>query len=483
MKFEILLPLISYLLLVSLFSIYTYQRHKKNKFLKEYFSVNHSMNVAVLAMTIIATYISASSFVVGPGVAYKYGLSWILFSLIQVPIILLSLGILGKKFIILARYYHAVTLNDMLYARFQSRLIVYISSISLLVAFFCIMTVQFIIGARLLETTINIHYKIGLLIFVIFIIFYTIFGGFRTNILNDTLQGFIMLIGTIILLIVTIYKVGGLASATETLKAIDPKLITPHGGDDIFNIPFIFSFWILVCFGVVGLPHTTVRCIIYKNSQLIHHGIIIGTIIMVILILGMHLVGTLGRIILPNLIIPDQIIPTLIITILPPFAAGIFLAAIIATIISTINSLLLQSSETIIKDLYLNTLSIKIKKRKKITWISTSSIIILCALLLLTALNPPKMIIWLNLLAFGGLQAVFFWPLILGFYWKKANKFGALSSMTFGIISYILLIYFDFKILNFHYIIPSLLLSLIAFFVGNFIGKNFIYINKNKLII
>ncbi|MGP1939407.1 MAG: sodium/pantothenate symporter [Arsenophonus sp. ET-DL9-MAG3] len=473
MRIEILLPLISYLLLVCLLPIYTYQRYKKNKFLHEYFLGNHSMNGPILAMTIIATYISASSFIAGPGVAYKYGLSWVLFSIIQVPIVLLSLGILGKKFTILARYYHAVTLNDMLYARFQSRLLVCISSISLLIAFFCIMTVQFIIGARLLETIANIHYKIGLLIFGIFIIFYTVFSGFRANIFNNTLQGFIMLIGTIILLIVTIYKVGGLAAATETLKLIDPKLITLQGGDNIFNIPFISSFWILVCFGVIGLPHTTVRCIAYKNSQSMHNGIIIGTIVMLILILGIHLVGIFGRIILPNLIIPDQIIPTLIITVLPPFAAGIFLAAIIATIISTINSLLLQSSTTIIKDLYLNILSIKVKKRKKITLISTSSIIIICILLVIAALNPPKMIIWLNLLAFGGLQAVFFWPLILGFYWKKANKFGALSSMTFGAISYILLMYFDFKILNFHYIIPSLLLSLIAFFIGNFIGKNF----------
>ncbi len=37
--------------------------------------------------------------------------------------------------------------------------------------------------------------------------------------------------------------------------------------------------------------------------------------------------------------------------------------------------------------------------------------LVLGALLLLAAWKPPEMIIWLNLLAFGGLEAVFLWPL------------------------------------------------------------------------
>lgn len=43
--------------------------------------------------------------------------------------------------------------------------------------------------------------------------------------------------------------------------------------------------------------------------------------------------------------------------------------------------------------------------------------------------TAKKMIIWLNLLAFGGLEAVFLWPLVLGLYWERANAAGALSAM------------------------------------------------------
>lgn len=100
------------------------------------------------------------------GAAYKYGLGWVLLAMIQLPAVWLSLGILGKKFAILARRYNAVTLNDMLFARYQSRLLVWLASLSLLVAFVGAMTVQFIGGARLLETAAGIPYETGLLILV-----------------------------------------------------------------------------------------------------------------------------------------------------------------------------------------------------------------------------------------------------------------------------------------------------------------------------
>ncbi len=114
---------------------------------------------------------------------------------------------------------------------------------------------------------------------------------------------------------------------------------------------------------MIGLPHTAVRCISYKDSKAVHRGIILGTIVMAILMFGMHFAGALGRAILPDLTIPDQVIPTLMVQVLPPFAAGIFLAAPMAAIMSTINAQLLQSSATIVKDIYLNTMPTQIKMK------------------------------------------------------------------------------------------------------------------------
>ena len=396
MQLEVILPLVAYLLVVFGLSVYAMRKRSTGTFLNEYFLGSRSMGGVVLAMTLTATYISASSFIGGPGAAYKYGLGWVLLAMIQLPAVWLSLGILGKKFAILARRYNAVTLNDMLFARYQSRLLVWLASLSLLVAFVGAMTVQFIGGARLLETAAGIPYETGLLIFGVSIALYTAFGGFRASVLNDTMQGMVMLIGTIVLRVGVVHAAGGLSNAVVTLQTIDPKLVSPQGADDILSPTFMTSFWVLVCFGVIGLPHTAVRCISYKDSKAVHRGIIIGTIVVAILMFGMHLAGALGR-------------------------------AVIT--------------------------------------------LLLGALLLLAAWKPPEMIIWLNLLAFGGLEAVFLWPLVLGLYWERANAAGALSAMIIGGVLYAVLATFNIQYLGFHPIVPSLLISLLAFLIGNRFGS------------
>ncbi len=67
------------------------------------------MNVAqLLAMTMIATYGSASSFI-GAGIAYNMGLGWVLLSAIQVVTGYIVLTVIGKKFAIIARRDEAMT--------------------------------------------------------------------------------------------------------------------------------------------------------------------------------------------------------------------------------------------------------------------------------------------------------------------------------------------------------------------------------------
>ena len=472
MNLSIIIPLLLYLMFVFALSIYAYYKRQKNSQFTDYFIGNRTMGGFLLAMTLAATYISASSFIGGPGAAYKFGLGWVLLAMIQIPTVLLSLGILGKKFAILARKYNAITLNDMLYAHYRSRTLVWAASIAIIVAFLGAMTVQFVGGARLLESAVGLPYDIGLLIFGIGTVLYTSFGGFRASILNDAFQGVIMIFGSILLLTAIIYAGGGITQLVDSLKQIDPELLSPQGPNHFMDFPFMASFWVLVCFGVVGLPHTAVRCMAYKNSKAVHSGIIIGSIVVVIIMFTMHLSGALGRALLPDLAIPDQVVPNLIIMVLPPIAAGIFLAAPLSAIMSTINAQLLQVSSVIIKDLFLSMNRTKKYSDKTLTRASIMITFIFGALLIIAAWNPPEMIIWLNLLAFGGLQAVFLWPLVLGLYWKKANACGALTAMILGAICYAALASYDIKIINFHPIVPSLLLSLIAFLIANPFGKN-----------
>lgn len=74
MQLEIIVVLIAYLFVVFGLSLYAMRKRSTGNFLSEYFLGSRSMGGFVLAMTLTATYISASSFIGGPGAAYKYGL-------------------------------------------------------------------------------------------------------------------------------------------------------------------------------------------------------------------------------------------------------------------------------------------------------------------------------------------------------------------------------------------------------------------------
>lgn len=88
--------------------------------------------------------------------------------------------------------------------------------------------------------------------------------------------------------------------------------------------------------------------------------------------------------------------------------------------------------------------------------------------------NPPDMLIWLNLLSFGGLEATFLWVLLFGLYSKKANATGALYSMVAGLLSYVIMAYFKIAIFDLHAVVPALVIGLVAFLLGNQMG------NKNN---
>lgn len=471
MNFDIIIPLIGYFLLVFCISIYAYIKRQRTNQLTDYFIGNRMMGGFLLAMTLVSTYIGASSFIGGPGAAYQYGLGWVLLAMIQVPTVLLSLGVLGKKFAILARKYNAITLSDMLYARYQSRTLVWATSVILIFALIATMTVQFIGGAKVL-TSVGIPYRYGLLLFSLSTVIYTSLGGFRAGIFNDALQGLIMLTGALLLLSAIIIYAGGIPQIIDTLKAIDPTLLTPQGPNNILNISFMSSFWVLVCFGVIGLPYTAVRCFAYKDSRAVHQAIIIGTIVLTLIMLTMHVSGVFGRAIIPNLTEPDVVIPTLIIKVLPPILAGIFLAAPLAAIMSTVNSLLLQVSSVLIKDIYISIKPSAINNEKKLARLSVISTFLFGFIVIVFSWHPLHMIIWLNLLTLGGLEAAFLWPLVLGLYWNKANSLGAISSLFGGTVCYLLLATYQIKIVDLHPIVPSLLFGGLLFLITNPFGKS-----------
>lgn len=461
MNWSVVIPLMLFLLLIFVIGFWASKhiRTTNTSFLSEYFLGGRQLGGLILAMTMIATYGSASSFIGGPGVAYTEGLGWVLLAMSQVVTGYFVLMVLGKKFAIMSRRYKAVTLIDFLKGRYQSKWVVLVSAFSIIIFLFSAMAAQWVGGARLIESLTGLSYISALFIFALSVLVYVILGGFRAVALTDTVQGIVMLFGTLILLVATIVAGGGIDNIMADLQAENPNLITPYGAEGSLSASYVSSFWILVGVGVVGLPHVTVRAMSYKNSKAMHRALIIGTVVVGFIMLNMHLIGVFARPILPGIEVGDKVMPLIALEVLPAWLAGVVLAAPMAAIMSTVDSLLLVVSSAVVKDVYLNYIEPK-ATYKKVRKLSFSITAILGILVFLMALDPPELLIWLNLFAFGGLEAAFIWPVVLGLYWKTGNKYGALASMLIGIFSYIIFHLYLPNLFDMHTVVMPVLLSL-----------------------
>ncbi|PKR77878.1 sodium/panthothenate symporter [Halalkalibacillus sediminis] len=437
MNWEVMIPLLLFVLLIFFIGIWSNRKMKvSSSFLTDYFLGSRELGGLVLAMTMVATYGSASSFLGGPGAAYSIGLGWVLLAMTQVATGYFVLLILGKKFAIVTRRFKAVTLIDFLRERYKSTTVVMLSALSIVIFLFSAMAAQWIGGAHLIQSLTGLSYTGALFIFAATVLLYVIVGGFRAVAVTDALQGIVMFFGTLVLLIGVVIAGGGLDQIFNDLMAENPNLVTPYGQDGQLTALYVSSFWLLVGVGVIGLPQVAVRAMSYRDARSMHRALIIGTIVVGFIMLNMHLIGVFARPVLPGITEADQVIPLIALETLPPWVAGLVLAAPLAAIMSTVDSLLLLVSSSVVKDVYLNYWK-KDATRKHVQTVSFGFTALIGTIVFLMAINPPDLLIFLNLFAFGGLQSAFIWPVVLGLYWKYANKHGAIASMVVGISSYI----------------------------------------------
>ncbi|KAF0820651.1 Pantothenate:Na+ symporter [Bacillus sp. ZZV12-4809] len=471
MNWQVIAPLLFFLIIIFLVGLWSSRKMDAgSSFLQDYFLGGRQLGGFILAMTMIATYGSASSFIGGPGVAYTQGLGWVLLAMSQVVTGYFVLMVLGKKFAITARKYNAVTLIDFLKERYNSKWVVWLSSLSIIIFLFSAMAAQWVGGARLIESLTGLSYLSALFIFAASVMVYVVIGGFRAVAVTDAVQGGIMFLGTLVLLVAVIVAGGGIPNIISDLSSENPNLITPFGFDGGLTPLYVSSFWILVGVGVIGLPQVAVRAMSYKNARAMHRAIIIGTIVVGFIMLGMHLIGVFARPILPGIEVGDKVMPLIAMEVLPPWLAGIVLAAPMAAIMSTVDSLLLLVSSAIVKDVYINYIKPDAEEStiKKMSFAVTALLGILVCIM---ALSPPDLLIWLNLFSFGGLEAAFIWPVVLGLYWAKGNKYGAVASMITGTVSYILFHTFYPNALGMNTVVMPIALSLASYIAVSLITE------------
>ena len=167
--FLILLPIALFLVMLMGLSLWAERAGRRNRFAGEYFLGDRSLKGFVLAMTLVATYGSVSSFVSGPGLAWQLGLGWVVFAAPQIIAGFLILGVAGKKMAVVSRAAGALTVIDMIRARYGDgrggRTLAALLAVLMLVFFTTMMIGQFIGGAQIFSKAAGVSYGFFFFIF------------------------------------------------------------------------------------------------------------------------------------------------------------------------------------------------------------------------------------------------------------------------------------------------------------------------------
>ena len=463
-----LVPLVIFLVVALAVSLVVRRRTHAagGGFVKEYFIGNRALGGFVLAMTTIATYGSVSSFVGGPGQAWLVGWGWVYMAVVQVTALVLLYGILGKKMAIVSRKLDAVTVIDVIRARYSSNALANVSAVVVVLFFAATMVAQFVGGAKLFEAVTGYSYLVGIVLFGVAVVLFTTIGGFRGVAVTDAICGVAMLVGIFVLAAGILTAGGGYENIMDTIRANRPEMLE------------YFTQWLLVGIFTFVLPQSAVRCMGFKNTKALHGAMIMGTVIIGLMMIGVTSLGVLSAGVLTGDLTSyggsvDNIIPQAIAQTLPPWLAGVAIIGPIAASISTVSSLLIASSSAIIKDVYLHHCESRGKKPTERTIASSSQLVTFCvgAIVFVLAIVPPDVIWKINMFAFGGLETAFFWVLVCGLFWKRAGKWGALLSMIGGTASYCLCMALGFKVMGLHQIVIGITVAGVLMVVGSLIER------------
>jgi SSS family transporter len=308
-------------------------------------------------------------------------------------------------------------------------------------------------------------------------------GGFLAVAWSDFFQGILMFIGLVILPIVTIFYIPDLSAFCKGLSAIDPGLtdIWGSGGFNLLNLVSVIGL-ISIGIGFLGSPQVYVRFMSIKDENEIKKGkwvavwytLITDTAAVTIGLLGRYLLTSVGQD--PVLAIGhagEDVLASLLDMVMPNVIIGVYIAAVLSAIMSTVDSLLVVASSAVTRDFYQQIFHPEIKNdaltslSKKVTVVI--AILALSIALLVSVLSPDRTVFWFVIFGWSGIAATFVPVIILSLLWDGFTEKGAIASMIVGFLSVSIFkfiipklptvgIYFD----KLDVMFPSVLLAMIA---------------------
>jgi sodium/proline symporter len=456
MNIQILVSFCIYILGMLFIGFYFYLRTKN---ISDYVLGGRGLNPVVAALSAGASDMSGWLLLGLPGLMLTTGISgsWIAIGL--------SIGaFLNWQFVAKPLRISTEKLNDsitipgFLANRFKDEKLRVISAIVILVFYTLYSSSGLVGGAKLFESTFNLPYNTALLVGTVVIVAYTFLGGYNAVSWTDFFQGILMMLALIVVPLVIITDLGGFSKSLALIKNVNPDYMDMLKGSSLIGIISLMAWGL----GYFGQPHILVRFMSINKPENVNTSKWIGMSWMLLSILGSLSVGFFG---ISYLVVhevslddPEKIFIILSQLLLNPWIAGFVLAAILAAIMSTIDSQLLVSSSCLTRDIYEKLLK-KNASDKELVWVGRATVIGIALIAYYISTDQNASVLSLVSYAWAGFGAAFGPIILLALYNKRISSTGAIVGMVVGALTVIVWKQISGGIFELYEILPGFLLA------------------------
>lgn len=442
----IMISIVAYLVaMVMIGVIYS----KKTKNVGDFYLGGRKLGPLVTAMSAEASDMSSYLLMGLPGLALASGVAEVGWTVIGLAIgTYLNWLIVAKKLRNYSAKIGAITIPDYFSKRYKdnSRLIMAVAAFMIIVFFVPYTASGFAACGKLFGTLFGIDYHIAMVVSAIIIVGYTSLGGFNAASMTDFIQSIIMTAALIIVLVFGINQAGGMEQVIANAKALPGYLDFFKGYDGVTNSAGTYNALSVVStlawgLGYFGMPHILLRFMAIENPNKVKVSRRVASVWVVISMAVAVLIGIVGMaMIKEGALAQFDDSETIIIQIatllskvgvVPALLAGVILAGILASTMSTADSQLLAASsaasENIIGGLFrinLSETAQMIVARVTLTAISVVGVII--------AWDSNSSVFGIVSFAWAGFGAVFGPVMLLSLFWKRSNRYGAFAGMIVG---------------------------------------------------
>ncbi|MBC8587209.1 sodium:solute symporter family protein [Paratissierella segnis] len=428
------LIIVAYLIMMLGITVWQGKR-AKSKDATGFFLAGRGVSSVLLPLTMIAAMQSTFAFLGAPGMYYSHGISYIVIVLSQVWVALMVIYF-GNKIRKLANKYNYMSIGDYFKDRYDSNYIKVLASIISVLMTMVFLAMQYVGNARAMQVITGnvVSYQVAIILCVLFSLAYVLIGGAGGVVLLDAIQAIVLMVGIVLAAYVAISPAGGIVNLFKTAIEKTPELLSRPGAQGMYTNKYWVMQFIVLPFGIWFCPHIWTRSLMAKDENALAKSAI-SIPVSQILIFGFStlFIGLAGHQLLTDVQAADTVLPLMMRNYSNWFVAALIMAAAISAGMSTINSMLLVSSQIVSQDLILLKSKDKVSDSKNMI-ISRIVVFGLAILAAIIALKPPESLVQVvQDIAYTGL-AQLAPAFILGLYWKGTRKEGAALGMTVGII-------------------------------------------------